>query len=165
MTKRRPHGGQLFGIILLGSVAIDVAVSVWIRPELLRVSCLWANELVSRVSIALGVVLLVAASVLGYASHEAFKEAVSRRGEVKHVLKTGPYSLVRHPFYLSLILVAVALFLMWRSYALLAGLLAVAVTLMAEAREEERLLESTLGEEYLSYREETGMFLPKLLGR
>jgi protein-S-isoprenylcysteine O-methyltransferase Ste14 len=161
VKKRGPHGGELFGIMLLGSVAIDVAACVWISPQLLRVPCLWANGIVSALSIALGLAALIAGSLLGYASHEAFKQAVSPRGEVKHVLKTGPYRLVRHPFYLSLILIALGFFLLLRSYALLAGLLAVAVTLMAEAREEERVLVELFREEYLSYQEHTGMLVPR----
>jgi protein-S-isoprenylcysteine O-methyltransferase Ste14 len=161
MPRRRLHGGELFGLILLLCLAIDLAASLWVKPDLLRIPWLWANPLVGAIAVGLGVATMAVGGALGYVSHRDFNKAVASTGEVKELLTTGPYKLVRHPFYLSLILVTLAFFLLLRSYALLAALLAVTVVLLADAQEEERALVDRLGEEYLRYQESAGMFLPR----
>jgi protein-S-isoprenylcysteine O-methyltransferase Ste14 len=102
---------------------------------------------------------------MGYVSHEVFKQAVAESGEVKGIIKDGLFKLVRHPFYLSLILITLSLVLLFDSYVLLVGSAVVAVILVSEARKEERLLAEEFGEEYFSYQRETGMFFPKIVGR
>jgi protein-S-isoprenylcysteine O-methyltransferase Ste14 len=79
----------------------------------------------------------------------------------EHLVDYGAYRYIRHPFYASFLL------------ALLAALLAyptpgTAVTLVygyvmmntTAAREEERFLDSSLGEAYQAYMQRTGRFIP-----
>lgn len=79
------------------------------------------------------------------------------------LVTTGPFAIVRHPLYASLIWMLVGGALV---YANLAGLLlsvAVFVPMMyGRAKKEEALLTGAFGERYATYRRTTGMFLPKL---
>jgi len=79
------------------------------------------------------------------------------------LVTTGPFAVVRHPLYASLIWMLFGGALV---YANLAGLLlavSVFVPMMyARARKEESLLADAFGERYVTYRRRTGMFLPKM---
>lgn len=165
MKKRQIHGGELFGIILLLCIAAEFINGLWVKSDNLRIHLLWSNEWISRLSICTGAVVLVIGCVAGYISHEAFNKAVSTNGDVRYVLKGGLFKLVRHPFYFSLILITSSLFLFLRSYILLAGLVIVTIILARDARKEEKHLLEIFGDEYLSYQQRTGMFLPKVFRR
>jgi protein-S-isoprenylcysteine O-methyltransferase Ste14 len=165
VSKRKVHVGDLFGVILLVCIAVDLVASLWVKSDIFRIVLLRADKTVTGVSISIGTVLLVTGSIMGYVSHEVFKQAVAESGEVKGIIKDGLFKLVRHPFYLSLILITLSLVLLFDSYVLLVGSAVVAVILVSEARKEERLLAEEFGEEYFSYQRETGMFFPKIVGR
>lgn len=163
--KRGLHAGGLFGIILLASMAMHLVVSLWIKSDVFHIRFLDLSQIVSRISLCLGIIMLILGSVLGAIAHETFKRAIGRDGEIDRVIEDGPFELVRHPFYLSLVLICFALLLFFKSYILLAALLAVAFILVGEAQGEEAILTERFGEEYLSYKKTTGMFLPKMISK
>lgn len=85
-----------------------------------------------------------------------------------HELVTrGPYTLIRHPTYTALILVAFGVAMIFLSYVLLGLALLSVVLAHLQARGEERLLASPEGfrEAYRAYMEDTGRFLPRLASR
>lgn len=85
--------------------------------------------------------------------------------EGHRVIRSGPYEWVRHPIYTGMLLAAMGTALVigeWR------GVLAVAVMWAAhshKALREEKLLTTELGEEYVSYRRNTGFLFPRLWRR
>jgi protein-S-isoprenylcysteine O-methyltransferase Ste14 len=165
MKKREIDAGSLFGIILLVGIGVDVVLSLWSGRGTSRIALLQANRAVSFVSVSVGAVLLIAGCIVGYVSHEAVNRAVSEDRQVGYIMKDGLYGVVRHPFYLSLILIILSLVGLLRSYALLLGWVVMTVLLVGEARREERELVEEFGEEYTDYQRRTGMFLPKVGGR
>ncbi|MDP1570947.1 MAG: methyltransferase [Vicinamibacterales bacterium] len=76
---------------------------------------------------------------------------------------TGPYRIVRHPFYAALMLTwvagAVAVASVWL-LAIAAGMTTLYV--VAARREEAQYLRSGYAEAYAAYRARTGMFVPRL---
>lgn len=81
------------------------------------------------------------------------------------LLRTGPYRLVRHPFYTAYLLfwAAAATLAPWPP--VLAGSAAMAALYLAAARREEATFRaSALAAEYHAYRQGTGAFLPRLSG-
>jgi protein-S-isoprenylcysteine O-methyltransferase Ste14 len=77
------------------------------------------------------------------------------------IVNWGPYKYVRHPFYVSFIVTQIAAFLAFPHLGTLGGLLYAVIALSLTARREEgRLLESKLGDEYRRYMSETGRLLP-----
>lgn len=81
------------------------------------------------------------------------------------LITTGPFAVVRHPFY-------VAYSLAWLAAPVathgpfigVLALIAIALYVIA-ARREEKLLESRFGEAYRTYKRGTGMMMPSLLRR
>jgi protein-S-isoprenylcysteine O-methyltransferase Ste14 len=79
------------------------------------------------------------------------------------IVTYGPYRWVRHPFYVSFILLLTATALLTREAIGLGSLAAgIAVLEMTARREEQRLLASSLGGEYAAYLARTGRFVPRL---
>lgn len=165
MKKRGIDAGSLFGIVLLGGIGADVVLGVLAGWGASRVALLQVSRAVSLASISVGAVLLIAGCIVGYMSHEAFNRAVSKDRQVKYIMKDGLYGVVRHPFYLALIMIILSLVGLLRSYVLLAGWVVMTVLLVVEARREERELVEEFGEEYTVYQRRVGMFLPKVGGR
>jgi len=81
----------------------------------------------------------------------------------KQIVTYGPYRWVRHPFYVSFILLSIGAALIVRD-----GITAAAVPLgllsldWTVRNEEKKLLASTLGDEYGAYRARTGRFVPRM---
>ena len=164
LIKRLGHVGNLVGIIVLISVAAHLVVTLGANSTALQIGFLCASKTIRRMSLAVGFILLALGGAGAWIAHEALKRAVTQDEQVNYIVKDGVFRLVRHPFYLSLIIVCFSLVLLFGSYLLLAGFVLVAVILGSKAREEERILTQEFGEEYLAYQRTTGMFLPKILG-
>ena len=79
---------------------------------------------------------------------------------------TGPYRVVRHPFYVSYLLVWLGWALAsWSAWALLPVATMVALYLIAARYEEKLLATSDMAEAYAAYQRETGLFWPKIRWR
>jgi protein-S-isoprenylcysteine O-methyltransferase Ste14 len=87
------------------------------------------------------------------------------RDEPHHLLQTGPYRLIRHPFYSAYSLFWVAGFIAVLRWYLFPTVVVMLVFYFCAARMEEAKFEnSELREFYEGYRLNTGMFLPRLRG-
>lgn len=81
----------------------------------------------------------------------------------RNIVTFGAYKMIRHPFYTSFLLAALAAFLALPHWSLLACFLYMCVALnTTAAREEKRLGSSQFGAEYQAYITRTGRFIPKL---
>ncbi len=79
------------------------------------------------------------------------------------VVSDGPYGWVRHPIYVGVFLIWISLALAFASpIALLITLIYVIPIYYLYMREEEDMLKTQLGEEYLRYFERVGMLFPRL---
>ena len=84
-----------------------------------------------------------------------------------HALVTrGPYALVRHPMYLTFILLFIASFMITENWLMgLSGVLIILSLMTLRLRYEEAKLIEEFGDQYRSYMEITGRFVPKLRRR
>ena len=86
--------------------------------------------------------------------------------EDHQVVSDGPYAWVRHPIYVGVFLIWISLALAFASpIALLITLTYVMPIYYLYMREEEDMLKTQLGEEYLRYFERVGMLFPRLQQR
>jgi protein-S-isoprenylcysteine O-methyltransferase Ste14 len=82
---------------------------------------------------------------------------------VGNLLTTGPYAIIRHPFYTSYILVWASTTILFNSVFLWFTLLYLVTFYFISARDEEKvILGSEHSKEYFEYRQRVGMFLPRI---
>jgi protein-S-isoprenylcysteine O-methyltransferase Ste14 len=82
---------------------------------------------------------------------------------VGSIVTTGPFGLVRHPFYVSYILAWTGSTLLFNSPLLWITLIYLITFYTLSARKEEGLiLKSTQAEQYQHYQHNVGMFLPRI---
>ena len=114
-----------------------------------------------------GIGLYVAATLLFLSAIEAARRVHLPRAFVEDpkpraLITSGPFRLVRHPFYLAYGLAWLAApVATWGPVISLIALIQI-VTFVVAARREERQLEELFGEGYRAYKRKTGMFLPYL---
>ncbi len=78
-----------------------------------------------------------------------------------NLVTTGPYRLVRHPFYVSVALVMLAVLLLTANWFIgIAGLVVIFLLVVRTPKEEQMLLEK-FGDPYRAYLATTGRFWPK----
>ena len=85
--------------------------------------------------------------------------------ETPLVIRRGVYGIIRHPLYLSEVLLYVRLFLLNTSLAGLAVIIAVFVFLHYISRYEEKVLLERFGEEYRQYMQDVPMYFPRIILR
>lgn len=116
---------------------------------------------------AAGIGMYVAATLLFLSALESARRVQLPRTLVdepmpKALITTGPFALVRHPFYVAYSLAWLAAPVATHGPLItLSGLLAVATYVVA-ARREERLLEAHFGDLYRAYRAKAGLIVPSL---
>lgn len=78
------------------------------------------------------------------------------------LVQNGPFAIVRHPLYISYILILVGLSFILLTYWLLIPSLAVVAGIYPTAKTEEEMLIRQFGDEYRQYQRRVGMFFPRL---
>jgi protein-S-isoprenylcysteine O-methyltransferase Ste14 len=112
------------------------------------------------------VLLFGAAAALSWSSARALAGQLridAALGAEHHLVKSGPYRLVRNPIYLSMLLVMCATAVLVATGALFfLGLALFVVGTQIRVRTEEKLLAAYFGEEFLEYKRSTPAYLPFL---
>jgi len=78
------------------------------------------------------------------------------------LIRKGPFGVVRHPLYMSYFLITVGIAGILHIGWILIPSLCIAFGIYPTAKAEEEVLIEQFGEEYVRYRQEVGMFLPKV---
>ncbi len=82
---------------------------------------------------------------------------------VGKLLTSGPYAIVRHPFYTSYILIWASTTILFNSVFLWITLFYLLTFYLMSARDEEKvILSSEHSKEYFEYRQRVGMFIPRI---
>ena len=78
------------------------------------------------------------------------------------LIEKGPFAIVRHPLYLSYILISIGLSLILLNLWTLSAPLCIIAGIYPTAKAEETVLTSKFGKEYIDYKKRVGMFFPRL---
>ncbi len=78
------------------------------------------------------------------------------------LIRSGPYSRIRHPMYTALFAIYIGIGLISNNYAALALILMVVISLLLRVPKEEKMMIEKFGDEYRAYMKKTGRFFPKL---
>ena len=132
---------------------------VWIADSFFLKWTIFLNAYVPlAIRIPFGAILLVLAAFLASASLGIiFGETRSE----PHVVRKGVFAVVRHPMYLSEILLYLGLLLLNLSLAAGAVWLAAIGFLHCVSRVEEKLLLARFRDEYVAYMRDVGMWIPR----
>jgi protein-S-isoprenylcysteine O-methyltransferase Ste14 len=145
--------GQLILLVLF--------LVVWAADSFfLSLSTFPADYLPRYIRLTLLVASLLVAALLTKSGHVV----VSHERRPSGLITTGAFKYVRHPLYLSCLLVYLGLVLSTASLVSLVLWVIICIFYNYLAGYEEKLLESKYGEDYRIYREKTGKWLP-MLGR
>jgi protein-S-isoprenylcysteine O-methyltransferase Ste14 len=144
--------GQLIGAV--------VFLAVWILDSFVfRFSTFLSAMIPPYILLPIAIVFVVLAGVMAWVSHRII--FVERR-DPPVVITKAFFTYVRHPLYLSEILLYLGLFLLTCSLLSLPVIIGIVVFLNYVAGEEEKLLEKTFGRRYLEYKRNTGKWFPNL---
>ena len=143
---------QSLGILLAGIGHVDVSL----RPDDPR-------SIIAGVLVAL--LLLNGAALFRWSSTTMGRNwsLVARTRDDHELVTTGPFALVRHPIYVSMLLFLLAMAIATGHYLQLLWAGPVfALGTWIRIREEERLLRAAFGEAFDAYARRTGAMFPRL---
>lgn len=152
-SESTPPSAKIVAAVTVASVIAFLALT-WMLPQ-----PAWAQ--------VLGLVVEVLSAMLFLSAIRASKEHKLRfvydPTHPHSLVETGPYRVIRHPFYVSYLLFwtgwAIAV---WSPWALLTVVLLLALYVVAARREESYFAASPLAPKYAEYKARTGFFLPGL---
>lgn len=148
MNDKKVGNLFVFGqFLLIAVLALTPASTIWPASEVLT--------FIANSSFAIGFALLI----LSFANLGKSLTANPVPLDKAELKTNGAYSIVRHPIYLALILVASALTLKSASLVSVATLLALVVLLDFKARFEEKLLMKKFAN-YKNYAQKVGRLFP-----
>jgi protein-S-isoprenylcysteine O-methyltransferase Ste14 len=78
-----------------------------------------------------------------------------------HLIKNGPYALIRHPMYAGVLLAAIGALLIFRTWAMLI-FMPMSLVVVGRAEREEKLLKAEFGEQWESYASKVPKWFPRL---
>jgi protein-S-isoprenylcysteine O-methyltransferase Ste14 len=123
----------------------------------------WVRIPLSPYSNLVGGAILLGGWILHAYCHRVHKQAHEQSQQIEGLVTTGVFSKIRHPMYLSLILMYLGLAIAWGVvWMLLPSLFFSALTVLIAIKEEEFLLRR-FGYQYEEYMQEVPWrFLPKI---
>jgi len=147
-------GQIIFYIIFMG---------VWITDTFFfKYSTFQSDYFFSVVRIPLGIIILL---ISAYLALTGLRIVFIEKREVPCVIRKSVFGVVRHPIYLSEILLYLGLLMLRISLAAAVVWIFAIVFLHYISRYEERLLLSNFGDEYKKYMNEVPMWIPLLRKR
>jgi len=140
-------------------IAFGLFAIVWVADSIfLDISTGLTAYVPSYVRTITAIVIFAVSLYLLATSHKV----IAGENRPQKVISGGVFKYIRHPLYMSAILFYLGLFFSSLSLASLALWVAIFIFYDYIAGYEEKLMEMKFGEEYRSYRQKTGKWLPKI---
>jgi len=151
--------------VLLGPVAFLFMLALFtlylIEPsgsEWLYISLPWQLRLLG-VQLSFGGILML---VLTHRALGIYWSTTLQFKESHALITRGPYGLIRHPMYTSLSIIFIGLAIVCSFWPLWMLILIMTIFFIRIVIREEDMMIDEFGDEYLSYIERTGRYLPRL---
>ena len=154
-------------LLILGRLAVALPLFLGVLtyvavPRWMAWSALALPAWVRWTGVVLGLAMVPAAYWVFHALGRNVSETVLTR-EHHELVTTGPYRVIRHPLYAMGIGLFLSVGLMAASwFILLFALIALVAIRVVVVPLEERELEAKFGDAYRSYRQRTGVLLPRM---
>ncbi len=134
-------------------------MALWISDMLLKYSSFLNEYIPVGVRLPFGILLLI---VSGYMAGTGLSIIFGKQAQSQGVIKKGVFSFVRHPIYLSEIILYLGLLMLNISLAAACIWVIAIFFLYYISRYEEKLLLAKFGKEYEQYMKEVPMWFPRL---
>ena len=148
---------------ILGFVAVGLVSAVTLLGVLDPLP-----EPLDAIARLVGIAAVMAAGLLAMWGLRSIGGAMSSQAEIRtdtRLVTTGAFGLVRHPLYLSIILIWAGASVALLSWFMAACTIVLVPLFVARSRLEERLLVDHFGDEYRRYAERVPMLVPWFHGR
>lgn len=110
-----------------------------------------------------GCIVFIAGWILHIHCHRFHKQAHEYSGQIQNIVNSGPFSIIRHPMYLSLILMYFGLFIAWGIIWMFVPSIFFSLLIIMIALKEEKFLLHKLGSQYEDYKGKVPWrFIPKI---
>jgi len=162
--------GEICGIVS-GWAFFIFWIGIWFSPQPrflipifqeLIITMPYINSQSSLFHLIVAVPFLITGSWLGLSGVKELSLKVSETHRPEKIVKTGVYSIVRHPQYLGGLLAHIGITLVLSAFYSLLYTPVIILIIYLIARKEEIELLKEFKEEYEKYREIVPMFIPKL---
>jgi protein-S-isoprenylcysteine O-methyltransferase Ste14 len=154
LCEEHPYGdvGQIIALILF--------LIIWALDSFIfKISTMPANYIPLAIRLVLAGLCFLIAVCFVLTSHKIIFE---EHRDPPRVIDTGLFSLVRHPSYLSALLIYVGFFFTTLSLSSLLLLICIFLFYDFIARFEEKKLQEAFGEAYTSYKKKTPKWFPRI---
>ena len=134
-------------------------MALWISDMILKYSNFLNEYIPAMIRLPIGILLLI---ISGYMAGTGLWIVFSKKAQSKGVIRKGVFRFVRHPIYLSEIILYLGLLML--SISLAAALVWIIAIFFLHyiSRYEEKLLLEKFGDEYKQYMKEVPMWFPRL---
>jgi len=134
-------------------------MAIWISDMVLDYSNFLNDYFLQVIRLPISISLLI---LSGYMAGTGLSIVFGKKAQVQGVIRKGVFRFVRHPIYLSEIILYLGLLLINISLAAVPALIIAMFFLHYISRHEEKLLLAKYGDEYKRYMEEVPMWFPRL---
>ncbi len=136
----------------------------WIIGKELPNGILWGHtlyEYIGHTGMYLSVFLsLLAITIIACGWYNIYHKYWSKERGKGKVVKTGVYKYIRHPQYTGFILLVIGMILNWATLPMLIMFPIIVYMYYRLAKKEENDMIQEFGEEYITYKKHTKMFIP-----
>lgn len=169
-SQRKPTTAYLAFIIAYALEMFGIPMSMyfvtWAFGRNLPDGILWGHTLNQYIG-NWGMYICIALNIIGgllvifgwRAIHKDYWRYDSGEGKL---VDAGIYRYIRHPQYLGFLLITLGMILEWATIPLLIMWPILLIVYYRLARKEEQEMMQEFGEQYVAYKKQTGMFLPKV---
>ena len=173
-SQRKPSGVYLAFMVAMAfemfGIPMSMYILAWIFGSKLPDGILWGHTLYSYfghlgmyVGMALGLIGITLV-ILGW--NVIFKRYWSKEEGKGELVTSGIYGYIRHPQYTGFLLITLGMLCDWATLPMLIMWPIMAVLYYRLAKKEEGDMQQEFEQKYVTYKQRTGMFLPRLtLGR
>lgn len=159
---RLPAWAQIGAGLAVSGVGAVLSAALW-RPIVAVDSPAAALALrVGGLALVLGgsALFLWARRTLGVYYSPSTGSAVQLNAEHR-LIQHGPFAIVRHPIYVSLVLILLGLLALYHTWMPLLGAVTMGAALAIRARREDQVLEGRFGAEWRAYASRVPAFVPR----
>lgn len=152
MTKMKKQGFLSRYLLLKPTIRVMIEWPILLFIGILGEIFSWPKIPFSPFSNLIGIVIFIGGWVFHQYCHTLHKQAHKSTHEVNGLIKTGVFSKIRHPMYLSLILMYLGVTLAWGIVWMLIPLILFSVFFVLTINKEEELLLERFGHHYEEYK-------------